>query len=74
MGTEAALVARRWYTVLYSKTLTNNTVLLLQLQEVATNIVWEAAVNMLEQWAVFLTVILGPGMNQPAVYELSMLI
>ena len=74
MVTEAALVARQRYTDLDSSTLTNNTALMLYLQKVALNILWETAVNMLEQWAALLTVILGPGINHPAVYEISMLI
>ena len=35
---------------------------------------WEAAVSMLEQWAVLLEVVFGPVCIHPEVYKLSMLI
>ena len=75
-ASEAALVARRWYTALYSSTLITytDTTSLLQFQKVDTIIIWEAAVNMLDQWAVLLMVIIGEGILHPAVYYLTMLI
>ena len=75
-ASEAALVARRWYTALYSSTLITytDTTSLLQCQKVDTIIIWEAAVNMLDQWAVLLMVILGEGILHPTVYYLTMLI
>ena len=59
---EATLVARRWDNKLDSITLAtfSYTASLLQRKKVSPFIGWEAAVSMLEQWEVFLEVILGP--------------
>ena len=75
-GFKAALVARWWDTELYIGTLVtySNTALLLQHQEVAPIIGWEAAVNILEQWVVFLTVIMVLVSSLHAVYEITMYI
>ena len=75
-GSQVALAARQWDMALDSSTLTtySDTASLLQRQKVAPIIGWETTVNMLEQWAVLLTVILGPDREHPAVYELTMLI
>ena len=75
-GLEVALVARRWYMALDSSTLTtySDTALLLQHQKVDPIIIWEAAGNMLDQWEVFLMVILGSSSSHPAMYEITMLI
>ena len=59
-----------------SSTLTtySDTALLLQHQKVDPIIIWEAAGNMLDQWEVFLMVILGSSSSHPAMYEITMLI
>ena len=51
-----------------------DTVSLLQRQKVAPIVRWEAAINMLVQWDVFLVVILVPGSSYPVVYNMTMLI
>ena len=63
----------RWNMVLDRITLTTyaDTSLLLQFQKVVPIIRWEAAVIMLEQWEVFLAVIMIPGSLQPVVYKLT---
>ena len=73
---EYALVVRPWDTILDITTLITytDTVSLLQYKKVDLIIRWEAAVNMLEQWAVFLTVIIILDSFHPVVYEITMLI
>ena len=46
----------------------------LQIQKVAPIIGWEDFINTLEQWSVFLTLIMGMDSRHPLVYELTMLI
>ena len=74
--TEAVLVARQWYTLLDSNTLTSysDTTALMTKEHIAPIIGWEGAVNMLEQWLVLLDVILGPPEPHPAIYKLSFLV
>ena len=71
---KAALVVRRWDTTLDIRTMVaySDTASLLQHQEVELIIGWEAAVNILEQWVVFLTVIMVPGSSHHVVYEITM--
>ena len=73
---EATLVVRRWYTTLDISDLMmfSNTAALLHRHKVAPIIGWEAVVSMLDQWMIFLEVILGTVDGHPAVYKLSMLI
>ena len=75
-GSESALVARQWDTALEIIMITTyvDTVSLLQRQKVAPIVRWEAAINMLVQWDVFLVVILVPGSSYPVVYNMTMLI
>ena len=73
---KAALVVRRWDTTLDIRTMVaySDTASLLQHQEVELIIGWEAAVNILEQWVVFLTVIMVLVSSLHAVYEITMYI
>ena len=61
---------------LVSSTLTTytKTASLLHIQKVAPIIGWEDFINTLEQWSVFLTLIMGMDSRHPFVYELTMLI
>ena len=67
---------RPWDTILDITTLITytDTVSLLQYKKVDPIIRWEATVNMLEQCAVFLTVIIILESFHPVVYEITMLI
>ena len=52
----------------------SDTASLLQIKKVSPIIRWEAAVNILDQWEVFLKVIFGPGSSYPVVYELTIMV
>ena len=75
-GSEAALLSRRWYTALENITLTiyANTASLIHCQKVALIIGCEATINMLDQWVMFLKLIIIPDSSHPVVYELTILI
>ena len=59
-GSEAVLVAQRWYIALDSSTLTTytDTASLLHPHNISPITGWESTVSMLEQWAVFFSVML----------------
>ena len=73
-GLEVVLGTQRRDTNLDTSTITTGTASLLQLHKIAPIVVWEASVRMVEQWAVFLVVILGLPDEHQAVYELNMVI
>ena len=64
-GSEAVLVVQLWYTALDCSTLTTyaETTALLDCQKIAPMVGWEPAI-MMQQWAVFLLVMLGTETKQ----------
>ena len=75
-GSKADLLARRWNTALDNITLTTyvKTAYFLQHQRVFLIVVWEAEVNIMEQWAGFLVILLGQTNKYPAVYKITLII
>ena len=75
-GSEAALVARRWYMALNISTLTmyTDTATRLHLQKINPVVGLEAAVSIMQQWVVFLTLIPGPETEHQTVYDITLLI
>ena len=49
-------------------------VYLLQIQKISPTEIWEAAVKMLDQWEVFLLIMMVPTNVNPSVYEINLLI
>ena len=75
-GSEASMVTRRWDTVLEANTMTSymDAAALMKQQRIPPIFGWEAAENILEQWLLVVTVLLGPQERLPAVFEIVTLL
>ena len=72
-GSKASMVTRRWDTALDANTMTSyaDAAALMKKQRIPPIVGWELAANILEQWLVVVTVLLGPQERHPAVFELA---
>ena len=70
------MVTQIWDTALEAYTMTSYTdaAALMKHQRIPPIVGWEAAANMLEQWLVVVTVLLGPQERHPALFELAILL
>ena len=75
-GSEASMVTRIWDTALDANTMTSyaDAAALMKQQRIPPIFGWESAENILEQWLVVVTVLLGPQEQHPAVFELATLL
>ena len=75
-GSEASIVTRRWETALDANTMTSyaDAAALMKQQIISPIVGWEASANMIDQWRVVVTVLLGPQERHPSVFELATLL
>ena len=83
-STKSYMIARKWYTLLYSNTLifcanttamiTKQHIALMTKQHIVLIVGWGDSANMLYQWLVLLYVTLGPQYQHTTVYEINILV
>ena len=75
-GSEASMVTWRWDTALDANTLTSyaDAAVLMKHQHIPPIVGWELATNILEQWLVVVTVLIGPQERHLEVFELATLL
>ena len=75
-GSKAAMVTRIWGTALYANTIISyaNTAAIMKQQRIPPIVGLEASENMLEQWLVMVTVLLGPQERHPEFFGIETLL